>query len=916
MAADGSVVFATELDSSGLKSGLKSIAGVGGKFAKGFGIAIAGVSTAFAGLAKMGIAYNSQMENFQTNFTVLLGDEAAALDYVAQMREKAAKTPFGMEDLANASQTMLAFGISAEDSMKYIDMLGDISLGNKDKLGALSLAFSQVSAAGKLTGQDLLQMINAGFNPLQTISEKTGASIADLKDVMAGGKGSKEFQKLVKDAQKEVALLGDNASESSKMLAQIGEEGMISADMVGQAMEIETSEGGRFYQGMLKASKTMSGIISTLKDDAMALIGNVFAPLTATIAEGVLPLVSGYLSSLTDAFEKGGTEGLINRLGTVIADIFIRASEALPGVIDIATNILTTIVKSITRVAPKLAKSASSALASFIKGAAAFLPVLTEAAGSLLTEIASSLSVNLPELLSDLAGGLMDSLLAIDWEALIASLATLLDSLVTGIFDALWVIAPKLGELIVEIGAALIKSLPQLLTTIGDAIIEGLNFFFGTNIPKISEIDFPSWDEIKDACSKWWEKTKANIEKVMDIIFFLFGFKGWNEELRQQTEREWQIIKSKIVEMIDAVLIKLRLPTVAEFKEIVDASREAIKQTIEDALSFTLGINIDFDSLQRQLIEWWNSGWLAQNMPFLQINKQDSNHSGVGGGYGGSDAFVYYAQKMADMEKALQNLSGRGTRSSNAPSQSVYSAGAKTRDKIRAQIASESSEFGQLGSDIAQYISEGLNNSAADFVGSFSRSIEANSGHMRESGLSLAENIADGAELGESLLSNAFEGLIDTAKENAIARAREFQDVGTRIPEGIAQGIERGESILTQAIERMVDDALSAARKRAQIHSPSRLFENEFGEYLPAGAARGVDKNSHLLQASVQRMVDNSLPDMANFGAGLGSWNAFERAAAGSIFQQTNNFNLPVQTPDEFAATMHQYATYGMAGEA
>jgi hypothetical protein len=114
----------------------------------------------------------------------------------------------------------------------------------------------------------------------------------------------------------------------------------------------------------------------------------------------------------------------------------------------------------------------------------------------------------------------------------------------------------------------------------------------------------------------------------------------------------------------------------------------------------------------------------------------------------------------------------------------------------------------------------------------------------------------------------------------------------------------------------MVDDALRAARNRAQIQSPSRLFENEFGGYLPAGAARGVDKNSHLLQASVQRMVDNSLPDMANFGAGLGSWNAFERATAGSIFQQTNNFNVPVQTPDEFAATMHQYATYGLAGEA
>lgn len=849
MAADGSVVFATELDGKGLKSGLSQLTKIGGGWAKGFGIAIAGVSAAFAGLAKMGIAYNSQMENYQTNFSVLLGDEAAALDYVAQMREKAAKTPFGMEDLASASQTMLSFGINAEDSMKYMDMLGDIALGNKEKLGTLSLAFSQISSAGKLTGQDLLQLINAGFNPLQTIADKTGASVGDLKEVMSGGKGSKEFQKLVKDAQKEVARLGDNASESSKMLAQIGDEGMISADMVGQAMEIETSEGGRFYQGMLKASKTMSGIISTLKDDAMNLIGNVFAPLSASIAEGVLPLVSGYLSSLTNAFEKGGTEGLINRLGTVISDIFIKAADALPGVIDIATNILTTIVKSITRVAPRLAKSAASALASFIKGAAGFLPVLTEAFGSLLSEAASALSEVAPELLVGLADGLMDSLLAVDWDKLISSLAVLLDALIAGLFDALWAIAPKLGELIVKIGAALIKAIPQLLKTLGDAIIEAINFIFGTNIPKIDEIDFPSWEEIKEKVSVWWTEFKAKFAANMN-------------DLR----------------------VALGLPTWAEFKQSISSAWESIKQGAKDL--FKLDIDLSLPQ------------WLADalGVDAKAPGKASGVYIPVGGPGGGGQNVVQ-------------------TRSANRVV-SVASAAAQTRDKIRAQLAEESSAFSQIGSDIAQYMAQGVSESAAEFVESLSGSIESSGARMRESGLSLAESIADGTLMGEGILANAFSELLNETKSDALSRVREFEDVGYQIPAGVAQGVERGQSILTQAIERMVDDALRAARNRAQIQSPSRLFENEFGNYLPAGAARGVDKNSHLLQASVQRMVDSSLPDMANFGAGLGSWNAFERATAGSIFQQTNNFNVPVQTPDEFAATMHQYATYGLAGEA
>lgn len=847
MAADGSVVFSTELDQSGLKNGLKNLAGVGGKFAKGFGVAIAGVSAALAGLAKMGIAYNSQMENYQTNFSVLLGDEAAALDYVAQMREKAAKTPFGMEDLASASQTMLSFGISAEDSMKYMEMLGDISLGNKEKLGSLSLAFSQVSAAGKLTGQDLLQMINAGFNPLQTISDKTGASIADLKEVMAGGKGSTEFRKLVRDAQKEVARLGDNASEGAKMLAQIGEEGMISADMVGHAMEIETSEGGRFYQGMLKASKTMSGIISTLKDDAMNLIGNVFAPLSASIAENVLPLVSNYLTSLTSAFEKGGTEGLINRLGTVIADIFVKASEALPGVIDIATNILSTVVKSITRVAPRLAKSTASALASLVKGAAAALPEITAALGTLLTEAANALSGNASELLVSLADGIMDALLAVDWDTLVASLATLLDALIAGLFDALWVIAPKLGELLVKVGAALVKAVPQLLRTLGDAIIEAINFIFGTNIPKISEIDFPTWEEIKGTVSEWWTGFKAKFASNMN-------------DLR----------------------VALGLPTWEEFKRSVSSAWESIKQGAKSL--FKLDIDLSLPQ------------WLADalGVDAKAPGKASGVYIPVGGAGGGGQNVVQ-------------------TRSANH-SVSVASVAAQTRDKIRAQLAEESSSFSQIGSDIVQYMVDGASNSAAEFVEILSGSVESSGARMRETGLTIAEAIADGTLMGGNIVSNSLAEMLTETKTNAMSRVRDFEEVGVQIPSGVARGIENGQSILTQAIERMVDEALRAARNRAQIQSPSRLFENEFGGYLPAGAARGVDKNSHLLQASVQRMVDSSLPDMSNFGAGLGSWNAFERAAAASIFNQTNNFNVPVQTPDEFAATMREYATYGLAG--
>lgn len=93
-----------------------------------------------------------------------------------------------------------------------------LALGNKDKFQSLSLAFSQISAAGKPTGEDLLQMVNAGFNPLNTLAEKTGTSLGDLKDVMSGGKGSAAFRKQMKDAQNEVKKLGAGASEGAGCL--------------------------------------------------------------------------------------------------------------------------------------------------------------------------------------------------------------------------------------------------------------------------------------------------------------------------------------------------------------------------------------------------------------------------------------------------------------------------------------------------------------------------------------------------------------------------------------------------------------------------------------------------------------------------------------------------------------------------
>lgn len=173
------------------------------------------------------IRVRGEFQSMQTAIETLVG-KGMSDKLLPQIKELAKISPLTMSDMIGAEKMMLGFNIQAEDTIKYLKAISDISMGESSKFNSLTLAFSQMSAAGKLMGQDLNQMINAGFNPLQIISEKTGKSIATLKDEMS--------------------------------------KGAISAEMVQQAFIDATSAGGKFYNMSENASKTINGQISMMQD--------------------------------------------------------------------------------------------------------------------------------------------------------------------------------------------------------------------------------------------------------------------------------------------------------------------------------------------------------------------------------------------------------------------------------------------------------------------------------------------------------------------------------------------------------------------------------------------------------------------------------------------------------------------------
>lgn len=216
-------------------------------------------------VVQSGVDYNASMESYLTNFKVMLGNEELAAAKISELRKMAASTPFALSDLTEGTQILLQFGIAADDTTDVLKQLGDISLGNADKLQTLVRAYGKMSSAHKVTLENVNMMIDAGFNPLNQICDATGESMSDLYKRISDGR--------------------------------------VSFEELQYAVQAATSEGGQFYNGMLEASQTFSGRMSTLKDNVAALTGELTSGLFAALGDLVVKL-NDVVTSFLDSDEK------------------------------------------------------------------------------------------------------------------------------------------------------------------------------------------------------------------------------------------------------------------------------------------------------------------------------------------------------------------------------------------------------------------------------------------------------------------------------------------------------------------------------------------------------------------------------------------------------------------------------------
>lgn len=292
---DGSLIYDTSLNLAGFKKGLANLK----TLAKSGAITVGAVTTAIGALETAGIRYNARIEDYQTSFKVMTGSAEKAAETIKTLKKIGATTPFELTDLAETTQLLMNYNFTADEAIDRMSMLGDISQGNADKLNRIAMAYGQMSSANKVALEDVKQMIEAGFNPLQEISKTTGESMASLYDRIS--------------------------------------KGAISVNEITASMQRSTSEGGKYFQSMAEQSKGVNGQLSTMRDNWDSFTGAVAKSASKELKDSVLPEINEALEKSIQMVEGGALDeidGVVSKIASFVAHTIPKAVDGLSTILD------------------------------------------------------------------------------------------------------------------------------------------------------------------------------------------------------------------------------------------------------------------------------------------------------------------------------------------------------------------------------------------------------------------------------------------------------------------------------------------------------------------------------------------------------------------------------------------------------
>lgn len=274
--------------------------------------------------------------------------------------------------------------------------------------------------------------------------------------------------------------MSEKTGESMTELYDRVSKGEVAVSEITEAMEQATSAGGQFYKGMEKASQTTQGLISTLKDNAQALVGEVFQPISESLTEEVLPGAIEAIDTLTTAFRENGINGMITAAGEIIANFLTSLAEQLPSIVESAVQLVMSLVNGIRENLPAITQAAGDTIMSFIQGAAQLIPELAGVALDMIISFGYYILENLP--------------------TIIETAITLMSNFVEAIAERIPELIPLALKIMVTLYTEIIKSIPKVVESalkVGKSVVQGI------------------WDGIKAA----WSQLVEWFNNLWDSLF-------------------------------------------------------------------------------------------------------------------------------------------------------------------------------------------------------------------------------------------------------------------------------------------------------------------------------------------------------------------------------------------------------------
>lgn len=340
-------------------AGLSAVAGRTGR-AIGSGLAIG--TAAFGALgaagAVLGIKTAAGMEQARISFETMLGSASKADVFLRKLADFAAKTPFEFPELQSAASSLISAGIQADKVIPIMRTLGDVTSGmgtGSEGVKRATIALQQMAAAGRITGEDLNQLRDAGIPVFDLLAAATGRTKAEVVKLAQAGKlGAKELGQLMK--------------------------------------ALETGKGLERFSGLMeKQSRSLTGLWSTFKDTLGMRLAKLLDPAIPALKRGlgqVTKLTDGAFNAIT-AFAEGASTGserglggfftTVSRVGAEVGNmvrVLIGGSDAIAGEASSGfTRFADALRRGVLAVVPKVIEVAKKLVAA-VKD---WLPALKEA---------------------------------------------------------------------------------------------------------------------------------------------------------------------------------------------------------------------------------------------------------------------------------------------------------------------------------------------------------------------------------------------------------------------------------------------------------------------------------------------------------------------------------------------------------